>query len=91
VRVKNFNDASQHKTPLKYILFSGHDDTILSLLSALHDPQTIRPKYASDVNFLLYQNEKGGYYVKVKFNEQPVVLPGCGEDCSLADFNKLIS
>ena len=86
---EKFNAASQNNLTLKYLLFSGHDDTILSMLSALHHPQTARPKYASDLNFLLYKNEKGQYYVKLNFNDQPVSLPGCGEICMLADFNKL--
>jgi hypothetical protein len=87
---KKFTAASHHLA-LKYLLFSGHDDTILSMLSALHHPQTVRPRYASDLNFLLYKNEKGGFYVKVNFNDEPVAILGCSENCSLADFNKLTS
>jgi hypothetical protein len=86
---KNFNAASQKNLALKYLLFSGHDDTILSMLSALHHPQTVRPRYASDLNFLLYKHKKGEFYVKVNFNDQPIAIPGCGENCRLADFNKL--
>ena len=80
-------DASRQRTPLKYILFSAHDSTIMSALGALGAPLDFAPPYASRLNFALFQSERGDFYVKVSFNDRPVAVPGCGPDsCTLAQF-----
>jgi hypothetical protein len=86
----DFTAASLNKTLLKYELFSAHDSTILSALASLHHPQKAPPPYASDLNFLLYKTADQKFYVKITYNDQPVILPGCSEECPLADFKKLI-
>jgi acid phosphatase len=86
----DFTDASQNKTSLKYELFSAHDSTILSTLASLRNSQKAPPPYASDVNFLLYKTADQKFYVKIIYNDQPVIIPGCSEKCPLADFKKLI-
>jgi acid phosphatase len=83
-------DASLKKTPLKYVLFSAHDTTILSELSALGAPLSAAPPYASRLNFSMFQSEGGDYSVKVSFNDRPVVIPACGAaSCSLSQFLSL--
>ncbi|OGT53808.1 MAG: hypothetical protein A3E84_03785 [Gammaproteobacteria bacterium RIFCSPHIGHO2_12_FULL_42_13] len=84
------NAAKSGKTPLKYVLFSGHDTTILSVMSALDTPLDTNPPYASHLNFSLYSNNDR-YYVKVSYNDKPVNVPACGGDtCSLAQFASFI-
>lgn len=79
-------NASQKKDGLKYVLLSGHDSSILGILSAMGAPLSLPPSYASDVNFSLYQDGQR-YTVKVKFNDKPVVIPRCGSDtCTLEQF-----
>lgn len=86
---KELTNASLQKSDLKYILFSGHDTTLLAVMSALQNPLTEQPRYASNLNFSLYQNEKN-YFVKVTFNDKPVQIPGCGSVCTLTQFNKVM-
>jgi lysosomal acid phosphatase len=87
---EKFARASAHKTMLKYILFSAHDGTILGVLSALHHPQADTPEYASDLNFLLFKNSSGNFYVRVLYNNKPMTLPACAKDCPLDTFNKIM-
>ncbi|MES2217479.1 MAG: histidine phosphatase family protein [Pseudomonadota bacterium] len=89
--VHYLQSATEHTTSLKFVLFSAHDDTIMTLLSALQTPATEWPPYASDLNFSLYENPAHNFYVKLTFNNQPVTVPACGGDtCSLAQLDKLI-
>lgn len=86
-----FQQASQGKTQLKYVLFSGHDLTQLALLSAMSVPLNEAPPYASDLNFSLFDEGNQQYYVKIRYNGKPIVIPSCGGDtCSLAQFNSLV-
>lgn len=81
-----FQSVVQNKTALKYVLFSGHDSSIMSVMTTLGSPLPHLPAYASDLNFSLYQNTKE-YYVKVSYNNQPVNIPDCGGSvCTLAQF-----
>ncbi|HLB33285.1 MAG: hypothetical protein A3F67_02865 [Verrucomicrobia bacterium RIFCSPHIGHO2_12_FULL_41_10] len=82
--------ASQQKTSLKYVLYSAHDATILSLMSAMKAPLTVSPPYASDLNISLYLQGNDHYEVKVTMNDQPVQLP-CSRytTCSLEEFMAL--
>jgi acid phosphatase len=83
----DIEDAGRKRTPLKYVLFSAHDSTILSEMSALGAPLDAVPPYASRLNFALFQSERGDYSVKVSFNDRPVAVTGCGADaCSLPQF-----
>jgi len=89
---KYLKKAAEHPSPLKYILFSAHDSTILSLMSAMHVPLAEEPHYASDVNFSLFEDEKGNVIVRIRYNGKPVILPTCGKaDCTLAEFLNDIS
>lgn len=82
--------ASLQSLPLKYILFSAHDSTIMGLMNRLGSPLDEAPHYASNVNFSLYKNNKD-YYVKVTYNGTPISLPQCGEiNCPLNKFIGII-
>jgi lysosomal acid phosphatase len=78
--------ASQQKTPLKYVLFSAHDSTIMSLMGALGVPLADIPHYAADLNFALFQNAANQFYIRVTYNGEPVRIPDChSENCSFRD------
>ena len=87
----DLQQASQQKTSLKYKLFSAHDSNIFSLMSAMGTPLNEPPKYASDLNILLYEVGNQSYIVRVNFNGQAVVIPACGGNtCTLAQFSSLV-
>jgi acid phosphatase len=84
-------NASEHNNKLKYVLLVAHDSTILSLMSALGAPLKQVPPYSSDLNIALYQDEGNKYAVKVSFNNQPILIPGCEkESCSLSQLMAII-
>lgn len=77
------NSAIEQKTPLKYVLLSGHDSSLLSLLSAMGAPLTTPPAYASILHFAVYETEDKKHTIRILFNEKPVSLPHCnGEVCT---------
>ncbi len=81
--------ASQAQNKLKFVLFTSHDSTILSLLSVLRMPIENVPPYASDLNFALLETEKGEKRVRLSLNGQALAFPGCqGGECSLEQFEK---
>ena len=82
--------VTENKTTLKFVLFTAHDDTILSVLSALHAPLDETPPYASDLTIALYEAGKDDYRVKMTLNGQPVQIPGCQNgNCTLTQFIEL--
>jgi hypothetical protein len=82
--------GQEQTTKLKYVLLSGHDSSIMSVLSAMQAPVSTWPPYASDVNFLLFETPDKKYYVKISYNNQPVKIPACGGAiCSLEQLDKL--
>ena len=62
------------KQQYKYILYSGHDSSILPVMSAIGDPLDTTPPYASHLDFELYKNSSN-YYIKIRFNDDHVKLP----------------
>jgi hypothetical protein len=72
---KYLSDATKSDGKLKYVLFSAHDSTICSLLSAIKAPTNSRPRYSSDVSITLWKSGSN-YTVKVAFNDDPVNFPG---------------
>jgi hypothetical protein len=84
-----FKQVTQHTTPIKYVLFSGHDSTIMSVMNTLGNPLDQIPEYASRLNFSFINNENR-YYVKVNYNDQPVFIPVCKSNtCTLEQFDRL--
>ncbi len=90
--VKNyFDEAVHHSSSLKYVLLSGHDSSIMSVMNTLDSPLDKAPPYASRVNFSLFE-ENNQYYVKITYNNKPIYIRKCGsERCSLLQFEKLLS
>jgi len=73
--IRHMENASQSSqiTP-KFIYFSGHDGTLLSLFSAMGlPPDSFEiPHYSSYVIFELHEFN-GQYFVKVEFNGKPII------------------
>lgn len=90
---EDLQQASQQKAALKFKLYSAHDSNIFSLMSAMGAPLNEPPRYASDLNFALYDLGHQDYYVKIKFNNEPVALPACGGNtsCSLTQFLGIVN
>ena len=83
--------ASEQKTPLKYVLFSGHDSSIMAAAGALGASLNKVPPYASDLNFSLFDQGNKNYRVVVTYNDQPMILPCTGTNsCSLEQFLKFV-
>lgn len=70
----------------KFLVFSGHDTTIGPLLATLQAYDGQWPPYASHMEFELWNN-KGEYYVQVKYQGEPLLLSGCSDAlCPLSEF-----
>ncbi len=86
--INYFDQAIRKQTDLKYILFSAHDSSILSVMDALGVPLDHRPPYASRVNFSLFKRKKT-YDIRVSYNWKKMHLPECIEmRCSIIQFKK---
>lgn len=70
-----FQNATEGKSKLRYVLFSAHDTTISGLMSILRDPVDARPPYSSDLSFALFK-DGDQYKVRMSFNGKPVDAPG---------------
>jgi len=86
-----FEAAIHNTTTLKYVLFSAHDSTLLSQMSALGVPLNQRPHYASNLNFSLFKQGASEYRIRINFNGEPVFVPKCGgASCTLGQFMSLV-
>jgi acid phosphatase len=84
-------DAADGKNGLKYVLFSAHDSTLMSEMSALGAPLGATPPYASRLNFSLFDTGDKNFAVKVTYNDTPVAVKGCGPaSCTLEQFMTLV-
>lgn len=80
-------NASEQKSPLRFVLLSAHDSTIASALSFMGAPLFTSPPYASDLNFSMYESGARNYVVKITYNGKPVTIPACGGTvCTLEKF-----
>jgi len=87
---QQFVAVSKSESTLKYVLYSAHDTTLLSMLSALKVPLSTQVPYASDLNFMLFEQSEQQYEVQVSFNGHVLKLPGCKQTrCTLAEFDAI--
>jgi hypothetical protein len=75
---KYFRQGIQAESELKYVLFSAHDSSIMSVLNTLGVPFDQVPRFASRLNFSLIKEDKG-YFVKVTLNGKPLLIQRCQE------------
>lgn len=81
-----FDRSIQNNSQLKYVLYSAHDSSIMSVMTTLGIPLNEIPKYAASLNFSLFQRENK-YYVRVIYNDKLVKIPQCEKDyCTLSQF-----
>ena len=84
--------AAEKKSSLKYALYSGHDSTIMSLLTTMGASIKEIPHYASDLNIALYEKENHHFEVQITLNDYPVQLRGSMSGTySLQQFLALVS
>lgn len=86
---QNLQAASSGKMTYKYILYSGHDDSLLGIMSAFNEPLRENPPYASHIDFELYQ-DNNEYSVRVFFNGNPVKMGNDKTVYSLDEFLKIV-
>ncbi|XP_065063739.1 lysophosphatidic acid phosphatase type 6-like [Rhopilema esculentum] len=83
-------DKVRHKSDLKFVLYSGHDMTMMTMLYVLGVYDFKWPKYAADVKIELYQDKNQDWFVKLLYNDKDLTLPGCGTPvCPLSRFLEL--
>jgi hypothetical protein len=86
-----FDSATKDDGKLKYVLFSAHDSTISSVLSAMKAPAEARPPYSSDLSLALWKRGDS-FVVKVELNGINVKFPGAtGGEAPLDLFKKLVT
>ncbi|XP_068098996.1 testicular acid phosphatase homolog isoform X2 [Hyperolius riggenbachi] len=95
--LRNFTQALLKASPLKLIMYSAHDSTILALQGALEVYNGVHPPYASCHIFEFYKENDGTYSVGMFYrnesNNEPyeLQLPNCTFPCPLQLFTKLLA
>ncbi|KAI7888793.1 histidine phosphatase superfamily [Mucor mucedo] len=86
---------------LKLAIYSGHDTTVGPLLIILNAFDDRWPPFGSAVLFELFKQKKSQqHFVRVRYNEKTLELPGCSQKgqhkdgdkslCTLEAFNKIV-
>ncbi|XP_048886331.1 lysosomal acid phosphatase isoform X4 [Brienomyrus brachyistius] len=84
--------ANASHQPLKMIMYSAHDTTIVALQSALNVFNGKEPPYASCHIFELIREDDGSFSIAMFYwndsrpEPYPLVLPRCEQNCPLEDF-----
>ncbi|KAG9334524.1 hypothetical protein JZ751_007523, partial [Albula glossodonta] len=97
--VKNISASAvpNHKKPLKMVVYSAHDTTMVALQSALNVFNGKQPPYAACHMFELFQEDNGSFSVAMFYRNDsskepyPLALPGCAQYCPLQEFISLIN
>ena len=90
---KNLKDASTEKAKYKMTYYSGHDITLLPLMSLLGAPLTEASTYASHIQLELYKKGENSYTVKLRYNGKAVKMPMMkdNDSCTLESFIKYVN
>ncbi|KAI9478618.1 MAG: histidine phosphatase superfamily [Benjaminiella poitrasii] len=97
--INKIDNAQEEK--LKLAIYSGHDTTVAPLLIILNAFDDRWPPFGSAILFELFkQKETNEHFVRVKYNEKTLKLPGCASKgdhkegdsslCTLDAFKKIV-
>uniref|UniRef100_A0ABM5GSM4 Testicular acid phosphatase homolog n=1 Tax=Pogona vitticeps TaxID=103695 RepID=A0ABM5GSM4_9SAUR len=93
--LSNFSKTVCRDLPLKMIMYSAHDSTLIALQGALGVYNGHPPPYAACHGFEFYQESNNSFTVAMFYrntsDQQPhtLTLPGCPTHCPLPLFTKL--
>jgi len=74
------------------MLYSVHDTSVAALLIALGLFDDKWPDFAADLAFELYRDKDQAYFVRVLYQGEEKILPGCSSAlCPLTKFKELVS
>ncbi|CAG04315.1 unnamed protein product, partial [Tetraodon nigroviridis] len=96
--LRNFSRAMEKRNPLKLIMYSAHDSTLITLQAALDVYNSILPPYAACQLFEFYQESDGTYSLELYYRNDsqqepyPNPVPGCNglNPCPLTVFTELM-
>jgi len=100
--IKDIYDALQHAVAkvsskveresvnyTNFVLYSGHDTTILPLLVAYRVDDGYLPHYASTLYWELFRQSNNKFFVRMVYNEKELLVPGCAS--VYCDYNTFMS
>ena len=86
----NFQQVMAKTVTSKFFLYSGHDTTILSVLSFLQLNFSSNPVFSSALLFELSE-VNGEYFVALNYNDNYQLIPTCGSlNCSFSTFQSYV-
>ncbi|XP_038846623.1 testicular acid phosphatase homolog [Salvelinus namaycush] len=95
--LRNFSKAMEQGSTLKFIMYSAHDSTLITLQAALDVYNGLLPPYAACQLFEFYQEDDGSYSLDMYYRNDssrdpyPTPVPGCETtSCPLTSFTDLV-
>ncbi|KAM4624386.1 testicular acid phosphatase homolog [Polymixia lowei] len=96
--LRNFSKAMEQGSTLKFIMYSAHDSTLITLQAALDVYNGLLPPYAACQLFEFYQEHDGSYSLELYYRNDswrdpfPTPVPGCRglNPCPLALFKEQV-
>ncbi|KAK4538737.1 hypothetical protein CDCA_CDCA20G4762 [Cyanidium caldarium] len=75
----------------RFALFSGHDTTLLALLSVLGALPKASPSFNATVILELHRRDPGDrWYVTARYDWKPLTVPGCAPECPLPQLARIL-
>ncbi|MEE6482724.1 hypothetical protein FKM82_013323 [Ascaphus truei] len=98
--LRNFSEVLDKSLPLRMVMYSAHDSTIIALQGALKIYNGLHPPYAACHIFEFYKEVDGcipfrSYSISMHYRNESsrepyeLVLPGCTSPCPLQRFTQL--
>lgn len=87
--LKSFKQIIDKETSIRWWYYSGHDTTLVGFLMAIGIYDDSQPPFASSLIFELVE-EYNEHYIKIIYNDQVKVIPGCSQLCPLQWFKEYL-
>ncbi|KAG5877249.1 hypothetical protein JTB14_019627 [Gonioctena quinquepunctata] len=92
--VEHFESILSNSTTKKFQMYSAHDTNLAIILQSLGAFNDVPPYFANSIYFELRESSSTPYiniYYKNKDELEQITVEGCQFDCTLADFQALLS